>query len=103
MQHTLRKIKQHLEEKEYKIMHPTGSRPRQFYTIAKAHKLQSGQGLNELTMRPIISNIGTATYEIAKYLNSILAPLGKSGRSIFNTDAFVKQVEGQRIPGGYIK
>ena len=52
-------------------------------------------------MRPIISNIGTATYETAKFLNSLLAPLGKSDRSILNTRAFVNQVKGQRIPDGY--
>ena len=98
MQRTLRKIKQHLDENEYRRMYPTGSRPGLFYTTAKVHKLQSGEGLNELTMRPIVSNIGTATYETAKFLNSLLAPLGKSDRSILNTEAFVKQVKGQRIP-----
>ena len=73
MQRTLRKIKQHLDENEYKRMYPTGSRPGLFYTTAKVHKLQSGEGLNELTMRPIISNIGTGTYETAKFLNCLLA------------------------------
>ena len=72
-----------------------------FYTIAKVHKLQGGEGLNELTMRPIISNIGIAAYETAKFLNSLLASLGKSDRSIPNTETFVKQVKGQRIPEGY--
>ena len=52
-------------------------------------------------MRPIISNIGTATYETAKFLNSLLAPLGKSDRSILNAEAFVNQVKNQRIPEGY--
>ena len=52
-------------------------------------------------MRPIVSNVGTATYETAKFLNSLLAPLGKSDCSIPNTEAFVKQVKGQRIPEGY--
>ena len=58
-------------------MYPTGSRPGLLNTTAKVHKLQRGEGLNELTMRPIVSNIGTATYETAKFLNSLLAPLGK--------------------------
>ena len=58
MQRTLRKIKQHLDENEYKRMYPTGSRPGLFYTTAE---VQSGEGLKELTMRPIISNTGTAT------------------------------------------
>ena len=65
------------------------------------HKLQSGERLNELKMRPIVSNDGTATYETAKFLNSLLAPLGKSDRSLLNTEAFVKQVKGQRIPEDY--
>ena len=52
-------------------------------------------------MRPIISNIGTATYEIAKFLNSLLVPLGTPDHSIHNTEAFAKQVKGQRIPEGY--
>ena len=32
---------------------------------------------------------------------SSLAPIGKSDRSINKTEAFVKQVKGQRIPEGY--
>ena len=48
LQRTLRKIKQHLDENEYKRMYPTGSRPGLFYTTAKVHKLQNGEGLNEL-------------------------------------------------------
>ena len=82
-------------------MYPTDSRPGLFYTTAKAHKLQSGKGLNELTMRIIVSNVGTAIYETAKFLNSLLAPLDKSDRSIRNTEAFVKEVKDQAIPEGY--
>ena len=52
-------------------------------------------------MRPIISNIGTATYETAKFLNPLLAPLGKSDHSIINTEGFVNQVKGQGIPEVY--
>ena len=80
-------------------MYPTGSKPGLFYTTAKVHKLQSGERLNEL--KTIVSNDGTATYETAKFLNSLLAPLGKSDRSLLNTEAFVKQVKGQRIPEDY--
>ena len=101
MQRILGKIKQHLDQNEYKRMYPTGSRPGLFYTTAKVQKLQSGEGLNELTMRPIISNIGTGTYETAKFLNSLLASRGKSDRSILNTEVFVKQVKDQRIPECY--
>ena len=33
-------------------------------------------------MRPIVSNVETATCETAKFLNSLLAPLGKSNASV---------------------
>ena len=101
MERTLQKIKQHLDENEYKRMYPTGSRPGLFYTTAKVYKLPNGEGLNELTIWSIISNIGTATYKTVKFLNSLLAPLGQPGRSLLNTEAFVIQVKGQRIPEGY--
>ena len=101
MQRTLRKIKNYSDVNEYKKLYPTGSRPGLFYGTAKVHKLGKGEGLNELTMRPIISNIGTATYETAKYLNSLLAPLGKSDHSLLNTESFIKDINRQRIPDSY--
>ena len=33
-------------------------------------------------MRPVMSNIGTAAYKIAKYLNKLLTPLNKSDNNI---------------------
>ena len=63
MQHVLWKIKFHLEEREYKKLCPTGSKSGLFYSTAKVHKLKIAEGLEELIVRPIISNIGTATYE----------------------------------------
>ena len=78
MQRVLRKIKCHLEEKEYKKLYPTRSKPGLLYGTAKLHKLKIGEGLKELTVRPIISNVGTVTYETAKYLNTLLTPLTKS-------------------------
>ena len=40
MQHVLRKIKCNHEEKEYKKLYPTESKPGLFYGTAKAHKLK---------------------------------------------------------------
>ena len=94
MQCPLRKIKTYFDEKEHKKLYPTGSRPGLLYGTAKVHNLGKGEGLNELTMRRIISNIGTATYETAKYLNSLLAPLEKSERSLLNAETFMKHIKG---------
>ena len=65
-------------EREYKKLYPSGSKLGLFYSTAKVHKLKIGEGLKELTVRPIISNTGTATYETGKYLNTLLTPLTKS-------------------------
>ena len=74
----------------YKKLHPTGSGPGLF--SGNVNKLGKGEGFNELIMRYIISNIGTATYETAKQLNSLLAPFRKSEhRNIY------KPLKGQRI------
>ena len=86
MKHFLTKIKCHLEEKEYKKLYPTGSKPESFHGTAKVHKLKIGKGLKQLTARPIISNIGIANCETAKYLNTLLTPLTKSQYNILTTD-----------------
>ena len=99
MQRVLKKIKCHLEEKEHKILYPTGSKPGLFYGTAKVHKSKIGEGLKELTFSPIISNIGTATYMTAKYLNTLLTPLTKS-QCIFSTDNFIQKIKNERIPKG---
>ena len=49
-------------------------------------------------LRPIISIIGTATYEIARYLAELLAPLGKSKHTISNTKDFITRLKTERIP-----
>ena len=65
----LLKTKNSLSETEYKKLYPTGSRPGLFYGTLKVLKVKQQEGLDRLTMRPIIFNIGTATYETAKYFN----------------------------------
>ena len=75
-----------------------------FYGTPKILKLQpqqQQQRLEELTMKPIISDIGTATYEIAKYLNKLLTPLSKSDYNILNTEGLVRRLREEKIPSGY--
>ena len=61
VQRTLRKIESMLSENNYKKLYATGSQPGLFYWMAKVYKLHGKQGLNELTVRPVIYTIGTAT------------------------------------------
>ena len=68
VQETLSKIKGKIPSLLYSKIYPIGSSPGRFYGTAK--------NCRRLPLRPIISNIGTATYELAKYLAQILKPLG---------------------------
>ena len=92
VQRTLRKIKSKLPEKFHKKLYPTGSWSGKFYGNVKVHKL-STNNVNDLTLRPILSNIGTASYETAKYLTISLAPLSNSEFTINNTKEFVKYIQ----------
>ena len=98
MQRVLRKIKCNLEEKEYEKLYPTGSKPGLFYSTEKVYKLKIGEGLKELTVILIISNIRTATYETAKYLNTSLT---KSQHNVLSTDDFIQKIKNERITKGF--
>ena len=72
-----------------------------FYGTLKVLKLQQQhykQSLEELTMRPIISNIGTAIHEIDEYLNKLLTPLTKGECTILNTEELIRRLRKETIP-----
>ena len=95
-------IKYYIRSKTYSPqLYPTGSKPGAFYGNAKVHKLQKGEGLKELTLRTIVSNVGTATYNTAKYLANLLALLAKSDYTIINTADFINRLKKERIPRKY--
>ena len=51
--------------------------------------------------RPIISNVGTATYNTAKYLANLPSPLGMSDYTNINTADFINRLKKERIPRKY--
>ena len=63
---TLRKTKLKFSEPEYKKLYPTGSSPEKFYGTAKMHKIPVNGNIDDLPIRPVVSNINTATYNLAK-------------------------------------
>ena len=73
---------------------------KEHWVNVKVHKL-STNNVDDLTLRPILSNIGTSTYKTAKYLASLLAPRSKSEFTINNTKEFVKYIQKQKVPDGY--
>ena len=64
-------------------------------------KPEDDDRLEKLPMRPIISNIGTATHKTARYLCNLLAPLGKSTYTVESTKDFVNKIKKINIPRGY--
>ena len=90
----LGKIKNIIGEEDYKKIYPTGSNPGKFYGTAKVHKIRTDETdkVGKLPLRPIVSNIGTATHKTAKYLCKLLTPLGKSKYTMENTKEFVKKI-----------
>ena len=54
-------------------------------------------------MRPIVSNIGRAPYNLSKYLAKMLATLRKSQYSLKSTKDFMNKINTQKIPTGYQK
>ena len=61
----VRKIISKLTIQEYNRLYPSGSCPGTFYDTAKLHKIDSKGLVNDLRIRPIISNINTSTYNLS--------------------------------------
>ena len=76
-----------LKDDLYRRLYPTGAVSPKFYGMPKIHK-------PGIPLRPIISSIGTVTYNTAKELARILKPLvGLSKHHIHNTIDFVQQIK----------
>ena len=65
---TLRKIKYKRSKQTYIRLYPTGSAPGKFYGTVKKHKMLINGTIEDLPLHPIVSNIGTASYHLAKHL-----------------------------------
>ena len=97
----MRKIKSKFPEQEYKTSYSTGSAPARCYGTANMHKLKNHRAVDELQIRPIISNINTASYQLAKYLAKLLSPLGTSEYTVKSMSNFITHIKGQNIPNNF--
>ena len=97
-QRSIRKIKNNLTKQEYSRIYPTGSSPGKFYGTAKRHKLKKGSSVDDLPLRPIISHIGNASYQLAKYLAKLLSPLSKSQYTVKSTKEFIDMIKKETVP-----
>ena len=79
-------------------IYPTGSAPGKFYGATKKYKTPVNGTINDLPLRPIISNIGTASYQLANYLAKLLSPLSTSEYTVANNKEFINHVKRMNIP-----
>ena len=92
IQRVLRKIKRSFSVQEYLTTYPTGSCLGKLYSTAKVYKLPENRNVDQLPIRPIVSNIGTATYQLAKHLAKLLPPLNQSRYTIKRTKDFIGKI-----------
>ena len=101
IQKAVRKIKNKPSPKEYLNIYPTGSSPGKFYGTAKKHKLTPTGTTDDLSILLIISNIGTASYQLAKYLAKLLPPRSKSEYTVDNNVEFINDIKSEKVPTGH--
>ena len=97
----MRKLKNRLSSKEYYQIYPTGSCPGKFYNRTKIHKLPPNGFIDNLPLRLIVSSIGTANYQLAKYLAKLLSPLAQSNYTINTTKDLMINIKNEKIPENY--
>ena len=81
-----------ISDAEYSTLYPNGSHIGVMYGLPKVHK-------NNTPMRPICSAVGTATYDLGKYLANIIKPASRCdlGTDLDNTFQFVNQLKSQNV------
>ena len=81
--------KKEISIEQYKDLSPSGSRTGIMYGLAKVHKIKTG---DLPSFRPILSVIGTPTYNLAKFLVPILEPLTTSEYTIKDSFTFPEEL-----------
>ena len=76
---------------EYRKLYPTAENPPKFYGLPKVHKANT-------PLRPIVSCVGSITYNCSKFIADILSPIvGKTKHHITNSQQFVELIKDQRV------
>ena len=78
-------------------MIPVSNQPERIYTTAETHKFNSLDDINvdNLKFRPIISQIGTYTYNSAKVIAEYLKPLCSNQYKILDAQEFASLIKDQ--------
>lgn len=86
----------YIEKYVHRKIKLSSSNPPRIYGLPKTHK--EGRPL-----RPVVSTIGSATYNMAQFLSNILGNIvGKTEYHVKNSFEFAEQVTGMQIPEGHV-
>ena len=78
-------IKEHVDNKEYSRLYPTGSQPGKLYGTCKTHKANN-------PLRPVVSMNGTSGYWLAKYLDRYIKRCMPNSFLLKSTDDFIDRI-----------
>ena len=93
VQRTLRKMQHKFTHQEYQKNYPTDLHTGRFYGTGKANEVFKNRTINDLSIRPIVSNTGMASYHLAKYLAHPLSPLSQNEFTVKSTKRFTSKVK----------
>jgi hypothetical protein len=82
------------------------SQPPLLYVLPKVHKIPNGASLEEINRslkgRPVVSSIGSATYDLSKYISSILNASYDSKYNVKNSFELVEKLKHVTIPDDFM-
>ena len=84
-----------IDSQRYNRLRCRAPQPPKLYGLPKLHK-------PNIPMRPIVSFCGSPTYELSKYLTTILKPLTNESRhKLQSTETFIDAIKTVQIPDDY--
>ena len=94
------KNKDFFTDESYDKIYPSGSKPASIYGLPKIHKLNSNK--DNLSLRPILSSIGTYNYNLSKFLTDILAPVVPTANCTKDSLSFCEEIKKVRANNKFL-
>lgn len=85
------KLRRNIPKDGYSKLYPTGSNSDKFYWAVEIHKTSYKDTIDQFPFRPIVSNVGTASYHLPKYLAKLLSPISQSKYTVANFKKFIQK------------
>ena len=87
-------------DESYDKIYPSASKPASIYGLPKIHKLNINK--DNLSLRPIISSIGTYNYNLSKFLTNLLAPVIPTTNCTKDSFTFCEEIKKVRATNKFL-